>query len=633
MEAAQSYESIPAPAAFRNLDQLFESVRKATVIKLRWPLVILCSYLLLCSPSSGWLTPLQTDFLLFFYLFTNATLYFIPDHRFESPYFYGPLLLFDTLLLVLVLGLSGGTTTDFYLACFVTLMLSCISNDPRSLLVVTITAPLIYGYVVFNSTAADNPAIYLRLPFPLVIAAFYGYFAQVERLRKVAREHEEQARQQRSAAEEIRRQRDRLETLHDIDSALAAAIISQNILDVFLEKALMRLPYAAALVRLQSRQSGVWETAACRGIAAGTLEDAGGALAFVDRIAENRAPLAVQNISSSTGLEGLRFFLERGFVSCIGLPLVAHDDVKGSMVFFAREEEGFSPEEIEFLSTLAGQAAMAIHYSRLFERIQDQANELRRANRVKDEFVGVVSHELKTPLNVISGYANMLIEGMLGQIDPVQERALRTILRQAKELNGLINSVLQVSSIEAEMLRIELHEVNFWEFLYELKSCYDYPLEKDIKLNWEFSSDMPMLAVDRGKLKHIFENLINNAIKFTEQGSVTISARYLATQKMVEFKVADTGVGIPNEMLPTIFERFHQVDSSDTRLHGGVGLGLYIVKRYLEVLGGTIQVLTQVGKGSSFTVQIPCGTCKKQPPRHNKLSCPPDTGAYLGDRV
>jgi signal transduction histidine kinase len=131
-------------------------------------------------------------------------------------------------------------------------------------------------------------------------------------------------------------------------------------------------------------------------------------------------------------------------------------------------------------------------------------------------------------------------------------------------------------------------------------------LAKDVRLTWELRTDLPVLYADRGKLRHILENLINSAIKFTDHGIVTISARFLANKKVMEFKVSDTGMGIPKELLPSIFERFRQVGSSDARVYGGVGLGLYIAKKYATFLGGTIDVESRLGQGSTFALRIPC---------------------------
>jgi signal transduction histidine kinase len=215
----------------------------------------------------------------------------------------------------------------------------------------------------------------------------------------------------------------------------------------------------------------------------------------------------------------------------------------------------------------------------------------------------------------------MLSEGMLGEITPIQEKALQTVSRQSKELHNLIDSVLQVNSMDAAMLQTELQQVNSWEFLCELRAFYDYPLEKNIKLIWAFRADLPILYSDRRKLRHILENLINNAIKFTDQGNVTILSRYLPSKKAMEFKVTDTGIGIPKELLPTIFERFRQLDNAESRMYGGVGLGLYIVKQYTDLLGGTIHVESKLGQGSTFTLRVPSRPTSSSS-EHEQLSFP-----------
>jgi signal transduction histidine kinase len=525
----------------------------------------------------------------------------------------------DTVFLITVFGISGGATADFYIAFFLTLILSCICNDSRGLLVITFLSPLLYGYIVLNANSTFDPSVYLRLPFPLVVSMFYGYFAQVERIRRVAREHEREAGRHREAAEQIRRQRERLEILHELNLAVTSSIDAAKILDIFLEKSLIHLPYAAVVIRLRNHETGIMETAASRSLGAKALNVPADAYAVVDRVAERQAPLAVRNALADSGIEHVEFLSEEGLVSFLGLPLIANGEVLGSLAFWTQEEHDFSADELEFLSTLAGQVAIAVNHAQLFEQIRRQASELQHASKVKDEFLGVVSHELRTPLNVISGYTNMLLGAMLGEITPIQEKALQTVARQSRELHNLINCILQVSSIEADVLKAEFHEVNVWEFLSELRSSYDYPLPKEIRMVWEFPADLPTVKADRGKLKHILENLINNAIKFTDQGTVTVSARYLAHKRLLEIKVSDTGIGIPKDRVATIFERFRQVDSSDTRAYSGVGLGLYIVKKLTDLLEGTIHVDSKPGHGSIFTVRVPC-QAQKPPPARLQLS-------------
>ena len=602
MEKTSTIESSLTDRPLRSLDRFFDVAKKDTVIRLRWPLVILSSYLLYYSPSE-WLTATQIQAVLILYLLSHSTLYFLADDLFDSPYFYAPLLLFDTIVLGAVLSTSGAASPDFYIACLLTVVLSIICNDARGLLMVTILAPLAYAYFVFNSAAYLDPNVYLRLPFPFVISLFYGYFAQVERIRRTARDKEEQITRQQKAAEEIRRQRERLEVLHQVNMSVASTIDKADILSAFLETALIHLPYAAAVIRL--RHAGVLETAAARGFKSKTLSNGKDSLAFTDRVLDDPAPLKVRNVFTDRQVSNLAFFEGEGLVSFLCVPLVANNEVLGCLLFLTREEHEFNPEEIDFISTLAGQAAIAIHHSELYDRSQRQSEELTDAHKIKDEFLKVVSTQLKTPLNVITGYSEMFLEGLLGEITPIQEKAIETVARQSKELHGLINTVLQVSSMEAEKLHVELHEINLWEFCSELRTFYDYPLATGVKLVWNYPADLPSVEGDRAKLRRMLENLIGNALKFTQQGTVMIAVRYLAGKQRLEFKISDTGVGIPEENIPKIFEKFRQGERHSGMEHGGVGLGLYIVKKYLDLLGGNIEVQSRVGEGTTFIFQIP----------------------------
>lgn len=602
MEKTSTIESSLTDRPLRSLDRFFDVAKKDTVIRLRWPLVILSSYLLYYSPSE-WLTTTQIQAVLILYLLSHSTLYFLADDLFDSPYFYAPLLLFDTIVLGVVLSTSGAASPDFYIACLLTVVLSIICNDARGLLMVTILAPLAYAYFVFNSAAYLDPNVYLRLPFPFVISLFYGYFAQVERIRRTARDKEEQITRQQKAAEEIRRQRERLEVLHQVNMSVASTIDKADILSAFLETALIHLPYAAAVIRL--RHAGVLETAAARGFKSKTLSNGKDSLAFTDRVLDDPAPLKVRNVFTDRQVSNLAFFEGEGLVSFLCVPLVANNEVLGCLLFLTREEHEFNPEEIDFISTLAGQAAIAIHHSELYDRSQRQSEELTDAHKIKDEFLKVVSTQLKTPLNVITGYSEMFLEGLLGEITPIQEKAIETVARQSKELHGLINTVLQVSSMEAEKLHVELHEINLWEFCSELRTFYDYPLATGVKLVWNYPADLPSVEGDRAKLRRMLENLVGNALKFTQQGTVMIAVRYLAGKQRLEFKISDTGVGIPEENIPKIFEKFRQGERHSGMEHGGVGLGLYIVKKYLDLLGGNIEVHSRVGEGTTFIFQIP----------------------------
>lgn len=199
----------------------------------------------------------------------------------------------------------------------------------------------------------------------------------------------------------------------------------------------------------------------------------------------------------------------------------------------------------------------------------------------------------------------MLQDKMLGEISQEQEKVLGKVIKHSGDLLSMITSILDVTTLEAQMVKLDKEEFGVSELLDELRLVYDLPLNKELTLIWDYPGELPVLKTDRGKLRHVLRNLINNAIKFTENGSVTISAWYYPARRTVEVRVADTGIGIPQTAISVIFDRFRQVDSSETRAYGGVGLGLYIVKRFTDLLEGKILVESEVGKGSIFTVILP----------------------------
>jgi signal transduction histidine kinase len=612
MEIAQTIKFAAFLPSVRNLDQLFETPQKKTVVQLRWPLVILSCYLLLYSPGD-WLYGSQLQATVVFYLLTNVTLYFVAEDYFKWPKFYGPLLLFDTFFVALTLGFSAGMTPDLAIACLVTLILSCVCNDSRGLLVITFLSPVVYGYVVLTGAMTDDPSVYLRLPMPLVISIFYGYFAQTERQRAAAIDKEELSDKEDKSAKEVRTQRACLEVLYQSNPALIGDVGLPKILDEALQTAVSRLPYAAAVVTLRNPETGILQTAASKGFLSRKSDALVNSLPAVDEVIKKETTLAIRNIYEDPRVKDAGPLNDERVVAFLGAPLRAKDGAFGSLAFFTRRQYDFTLEEREFAATLAGQLAMAIERTRLHEQIERQANELRDANKLKDEFLGVASHQLKSPLNILARNTNMLIERTLGDISPIQEKSLEMMMRQCKELHAVITSMLQVNFIESNLIEPELHETNFWEFLYDLRSSYDSQLTKDIKLIWEFSPDLPLLEADRGKLKLVLQHVIDNAIKFTEHGYVRVSAHYLGNRKVMEFEVSDTGIGIPADELPMIFEKFSRLDSSESENYSGAGLGLYIVKRIVHLLDGNIDVQSKVGRGSTVTIRIPARRRKMLP--------------------
>jgi signal transduction histidine kinase/HAMP domain-containing protein len=294
-----------------------------------------------------------------------------------------------------------------------------------------------------------------------------------------------------------------------------------------------------------------------------------------------------------------------GFSSCLGAPLMVKDDVIGVLSFYPRKTLTFTPEEIDFIRQLANQTAIAIYNSQLYERTIHQAAELRQANKAKDEFLSVMSHELRTPLNVIMGYVHVLQDKILGDLTNDQTQALATVEKQSTELLELINSVMDATLIQAGAIVIDSQPVTPAEIFDNVKTQFTALENGAVDIAWECKPNLPTFVSDKSKVERILKIFIDNAIKFTAAGSVSIVAKYSPDPRAVVFAVADTGIGIAQEARERIFEIFRQLDNSGTREYGGLGLGLFIAKQFANQIGAQISVESQVGQGSTFTITVP----------------------------
>ncbi|MGE5303390.1 MAG: sensor histidine kinase [Alphaproteobacteria bacterium] len=223
----------------------------------------------------------------------------------------------------------------------------------------------------------------------------------------------------------------------------------------------------------------------------------------------------------------------------------------------------------------------------------------------KKEMLDIVSHEFRTPLTLITGYAQAVKARVFGAVTNEQEEALGKILRQSDNLLYMVNAMLDLARIDGGEVSAERGGFSVGELLRELRVDHESPLDKPVTLQWLIPDDLPTMCTDKAKLRIILQNLINNAIKFTDEGIIQVSARQTADRKRIEFEVADSGIGISKETVPFVFDKFRQADSSSTRQRGGVGLGLHIVRVFTESLGGTVSVKSQLGKGSTFTLVLP----------------------------
>ncbi|MCA1619473.1 MAG: HAMP domain-containing histidine kinase, partial [Acidobacteria bacterium] len=229
---------------------------------------------------------------------------------------------------------------------------------------------------------------------------------------------------------------------------------------------------------------------------------------------------------------------------------------------------------------------------------------MREANRLKDEFLATVSHELRTPLTAILGWAHLLRAGQLDQKSGAG--ALETIERNARAQSQLIDDLLDVSRIITGKLRLDVRQVEPGSFIEPAIEALRPAAEaKDVRIQKVMDTGVVSVAGDPARLQQVVWNLLSNAIKFTPKGG-KVQVRLERINSHIEIAVSDTGIGIEPEFLPHVFERFRQADQKTTRQHGGLGLGLAIVRHLVELHGGTVEAdSTGEGQGTTFVVKLP----------------------------
>ncbi|HEX8071489.1 MAG TPA: ATP-binding protein [Pyrinomonadaceae bacterium] len=243
---------------------------------------------------------------------------------------------------------------------------------------------------------------------------------------------------------------------------------------------------------------------------------------------------------------------------------------------------------------------------RQYRELMDAYGRLREHDRLKSAFVANVSHELRTPLNVILGLSQLLMRDRELPLAPLQAEAVARVERNARSLLDLVNDLLDYSRLEAGRAALQLEEVSVAEVAEEVLAHYRQPAgEKGVKLRAEIAPELGTVVTDRRKLAQVMANLVSNAVKFTTSGVVTISAAPAADDARWVLEVRDTGIGISREALGFIFERFRQVDDRLTRAYSGVGLGLAITRKIVELLEGEIAVDSRPGAGSTFRITWP----------------------------
>ena len=240
------------------------------------------------------------------------------------------------------------------------------------------------------------------------------------------------------------------------------------------------------------------------------------------------------------------------------------------------------------------------------ELLRRQHIELEQASALKSQFLANMSHEFRTPLNAILGYTHMLLNNVSGAVSDPQRKSLSRIDSNSRHLLALINDILDITRIEAGRMPLTVTQFGISELVAEVMAELEPIIRRsNLVVSAKLRGTVPTLRTDRQKVKQILVNLLSNALKFTPSGAVTVVSSYDRRTRMIHIAVKDTGVGIAAGDQPKVFEDFRQLDSSPARGYGGTGLGLSICRRLSQMLGGSVELESGLGKGSTFTLRLP----------------------------
>ncbi|MCA9936884.1 MAG: GAF domain-containing protein, partial [Anaerolineales bacterium] len=303
-------------------------------------------------------------------------------------------------------------------------------------------------------------------------------------------------------------------------------------------------------------------------------------------------------------------FFDEVVRSLLVVPIIIRDEASGTMTVDSDRPNAFSSSDIQLMTIAAAQVSIAISNARLFEELEERAEELAEAyeelkesDRLKDELVQNVSHELRTPLTFVKGYVDLLLDGEMGLMNTAQQEALQIVSTKTDEITRLIADIMTLQRIDNSNLQMQ--QISMKGLVKNSVAGHNLVAEKNgLILETHLPQTDPEAFVDQGRINQVLDNLIGNAIKFSPDGGKIVITLEDKGDKIL-LSVKDEGVGVPEDKILRIFDRFYQVDGSSRRRFGGTGLGLAIAKRIVEAHQGMIWVESKINQGSTFYFELP----------------------------
>jgi len=397
-------------------------------------------------------------------------------------------------------------------------------------------------------------------------------------------------------------------TLYDLAGQVATSLDLNEVLEAIVKRFREIFQCRAACIFLLNEDTGFLEIRASSGIAAQWIKEA--RMKPGEGVAGKVVSTGLPTYVRDTLRDADFIIFDQRVRSLLVVPLIIQGRVIGTLSVDDHVPDAFSERDTQLLTIAAAQAAVAIDNARLYEGLKDRAKSLEQAyeamkevNRLKTELVQNISHELRTPLTFIKGYVELLLDGTLGQLQPKQGDALRIISERTAIVVRLVSDIITLQ-------KTEMGQFSFFPCHVEAVICQAIEGARasadraGTVLCQDIPDHLPLVMADHDRILQVFDNLLTNAIKFSPDGG-TITVRSEAQPGHVLVEVEDHGIGIPEDKIEKVFERFYQVDGSMTRRFGGTGLGLAIVKQIVEAHGGRVWVKSKLNEGSTFFFTLP----------------------------
>src|SRR5262245_13099945 len=417
----------------------------------------------------------------------------------------------------------------------------------------------------------------------------------------------------RQRTTELARSVEELQALGEVSQAVNSTLDLQTVLSTIVAKAVQLSGTEGGAIYVFDEAQQLFRLRATYGLSEeliAAIEDQHiGASDAIRQATQDKQPQETSDMGDEPPSPLREIAMQAGHRARLIVPLVSADQGIGALVIRRKQPGEFPKGTIHLLQTFAAQSVLAIQNARLFREIEEKSRQLQMASENKSQFVSSMSHELRTPLNAIIGLTEMMVTNAARFGTEKAQEPLQRVNRAGTHLLGLINQVLDLSKIEAGKLELNPQTVQLAPLINEVIDTAGQLAEQNKnRLVVDARENLGALTVDPMRLRQILLNLLSNACKFTKAGEVKLAARKVSNgSNIVEFAVADTGIGMTAEQQAKLFEEFSQADAATAQRFGGTGLGLAITRKLARMMGGDVTVTSEPGKGSVFTVRLPSG--------------------------